>query len=79
MMAKVKKVICPMCKGNGFTRHAWEASKSTVQCKTCKSEGELEDKYYHQVWIDDHGHPVWYHGPLHLETGSFKKYKIYTN
>ncbi len=74
---KTKKVICPICKGNGFTRHKFEAENSTLQCKTCKSEGELEDKFYNQVWIDDHGNPVWYHGPLHLDTDSLKKYKIY--
>ncbi len=73
----VKKVICPMCKGNGYTRHNWEADESILQCKTCKSEGELEDKHYNQVWVDEHGNPVWYYGPLHLETDSLTKYKIY--
>ena len=75
---KTKKVICPMCKGNGFTRHTFEAEKTTIQCKTCKSKGELEDKHYNQVWIDDHNNPVWYFGPLHLDTSDLKKYKLYT-
>jgi len=73
----VNKVICPICKGNGFTRHNFEGENATIQCKTCKSEGELEDKFYNQVWIDDSGNPVWYHGPLHLATDSLKKYKVY--
>jgi uncharacterized radical SAM superfamily Fe-S cluster-containing enzyme len=74
---KTKKIICPMCKGNGFTRHKFEAESSVIQCKTCKSEGELEDKYYLQTYLDSDNNPIWYHGPLHLSTDSLKKFKIH--
>tara|TARA_R110001599_G_scaffold152342_1_gene337337 strand:- start:2 stop:169 length:168 start_codon:yes stop_codon:yes gene_type:complete len=34
-------IICPECKGNGFTRIHWEAEEVILQCETCKSQGEL--------------------------------------
>ena len=76
----MNKKICPNCKGNGFTRHTWEATDVTIQCKICHSQGELdEDKHYHQSWDDTDykGNPTRtiYYGPL-LDPESFPGYKI---
>jgi len=48
-----EKMICPNCKGNGFTKHTFEAEESTVQCKACHSEGEIpEDRFVHQTYTE---------------------------
>ena len=41
--SKVKKIICPTCKGNGFVKVAsLEHDESMVhQCWDCDSEGEF--------------------------------------
>ena len=50
---KVKKLICPTCKGNGFVKVASFYSDDMIhQCWDCDSEGE----YYETTdmgWIDD--------------------------
>ena len=54
---KVKKIICPRCKGNGYIKIPHESveklHKSVIaQCTMCKSEGEideLEDKIYDTI------------------------------
>ena len=47
------KVICPNCKGNGFTKHFWESVEQVVQCKACHSEGEIPTgKYVHQTYTE---------------------------
>ena len=39
---KVKKIICPTCKGNGFVKVASMLEEETVhQCWDCDSEGEF--------------------------------------
>ena len=40
------KEICTDCKGNGYVRK----DKDVIQCKTCKSEGELK---YGQAEVDN--------------------------
>ncbi len=42
-MEKGTKIFCPTCKGNGFYRVPYHLAKEeiTIQCDTCKSEGEL--------------------------------------
>ena len=50
---KVKKLICPTCKGNGFVKVAsFEHDEMIHQCWDCDSEGE-----YYEIndlgWIDD--------------------------
>ena len=40
------KEICTDCKGNGYIRQ----DKDVIQCKTCKSEGELK---YGQAEVDN--------------------------
>ena len=40
--ARLKKYICPTCKGNGFVKVASIMKEDTVhQCWDCDSEGEL--------------------------------------
>ena len=46
---KVKKVICPRCKGNGYIKIPHESVEKLnkpviAQCTMCNSEGEIEDK-----------------------------------
>ena len=59
------KMICPKCKGNGFTRTYWEAEEVILQCETCESSGELSStKHYGQSWTEDNGNKALYFGPL---------------
>ena len=44
------KEICPNCKGNGYIKHNGLYEETTVQCATCKSEGELK---YCQAEVDN--------------------------
>lgn len=40
------KIICPDCKGNGFTRipYAQAGEEVHAQCEKCASSGEIEQK-----------------------------------
>ena len=45
---KVKKVVCPRCKGNGYIKIPHESveklNKSVIaQCSMCESEGEIDE------------------------------------
>ena len=45
---KVKKIICPRCKGNGYIKIPHESvdnlEKSVIaQCTMCESEGEIDE------------------------------------
>ena len=45
---KIKKIICPRCKGNGYIKIPHESveklDKSVIsQCSMCKSEGEIDE------------------------------------
>jgi len=75
-----KKMICPNCKGNGFTRHVFEAEEHELQCKTCHSEGEVPaDTFFFQVYEDknwlNEWSPCYYHGPC-LDHTLFRKLRI---
>ena len=78
------KTICPNCKGNGFTKHMFEAEESTVQCKACSSQGELpDDKFFLQTyeeknWLNEWSMSV-YHGPCLDYTVGFRKLRIVLN
>ena len=51
--SKVKKIICPTCKGNGFVKVATlEFGDTTHQCWDCDSEGEFYE-VDDMGWIDD--------------------------
>ena len=52
---KVKKIICPRCKGNGYIKIPHESvdnlEKSVIaQCTMCESEGEIDEK----IWARDY-------------------------
>ena len=76
-------VICPNCKGNGFTRHTFEAEKVTLQCKACGSQGEVpDDRFFSQTyesknWLNE-GSTCFYHGPC-LDYNNFRKLRIILN
>ena len=45
---KIKKIICPRCKGNGYIKIPHESveklNKSVIsQCSMCESEGEIDE------------------------------------
>ena len=45
---KVKKIVCPRCKGNGYIKippeSAEKLDKSVIsQCSMCESEGEIDE------------------------------------
>ena len=45
---KIKKIICPRCKGNGYIKIPHESveklDKSVIsQCSMCESEGEIDE------------------------------------
>ena len=51
--SKVKKIICPTCKGNGFVKVATlEFGDTTHQCWDCDSEGEFYEEVTDNL-IDD--------------------------
>ena len=48
MEKKIKKIVCPRCKGNGYIKIPHEAveklEKSVIaQCSMCESEGEINE------------------------------------
>ena len=52
--SKVKKIICPTCKGNGFVKVASLEQESMVhQCWDCDSEGEFYETVEDNNLIDD--------------------------
>ena len=51
---KVKKIICPTCKGNGFVKVAsLEYGNMVHQCWDCDSEGEFYETVEDSNLIDD--------------------------
>jgi len=75
------KVICPNCKGNGFTKHTFEAEDVVLQCKACSSEGEVpSDKFFLQTYEDKNWLNKWsqsiYHGPCLDYTVGFRNLRI---
>ena len=51
---KVKKIICPTCKGNGFVKVAsLEYGDMVHQCWDCDSEGEFYETVEDSNLIDD--------------------------
>ena len=59
-MAKSKKetkVICPVCKGNGFIRIPYRLTKEevTAQCSVCDSEGEINAEERDDIYVDSDG------------------------
>ena len=51
------KIICPVCKGNGFVRIPYRLTKEevTAQCGVCESEGEIYEDQADDIIIDADG------------------------
>ena len=74
-------MICPNCKGNGFTKATMECEDPiTVQCEACNSQGEIpDDKFVMQTyeeinWLQEPS-TSYYHGPP-LDYTLFKNLRI---
>ena len=54
---KTKKVICPVCKGNGYIRVPYRLAKEevTAQCGVCESEGEINADQRDDLYVDADG------------------------
>ena len=63
--ARLKKLICSTCKGNGYVKVAsLEKDESTVhQCWDCDSEGEFYEPTNNLIgdFDDDHNHDIKLH------------------
>jgi len=51
------KVICPVCKGNGYIRIPYRLTKEevTAQCGVCESEGEIHENEVDNIYMDSDG------------------------
>jgi len=51
------KVICPVCKGNGYVRIPYRLTKDevTAQCGVCESEGEIHENEVDNIYMDSDG------------------------
>ena len=54
---KKNKVICPVCRGNGFVRIPYKLAKEEqhAQCGICESEGEINADQRDDLYIDSDG------------------------
>ena len=54
---KKTRVICPVCKGNGFIRVPYRLTKEeiTPQCGVCDSEGEIDADQRDDIYVDADG------------------------
>ena len=44
--SKTRKIICPVCRGNGFVRVPYEQAREEAwaDCFVCNNQGELEEE-----------------------------------
>ena len=51
------KVICPVCKGNGYVRIPYRLTEEevTAQCGVCESEGEIYENEIDNIYMDSDG------------------------
>ena len=54
---KKTRVICPVCKGNGYVRVPYKLTKEevTAQCGVCDSEGEIDADQRNDIYVDADG------------------------
>ena len=51
---RVKKIICPTCKGNGFVKvSSFDYDEMIHQCWDCDSEGEFYETNNNLIGDDD--------------------------
>ena len=54
---KLKKLICPTCKGNGFVKvSSFDYDEMIHQCWDCDSEGEFYETNNNLIGDDDSDH-----------------------
>ena len=55
--ANKNKIICPTCKGNGFSRvpYIMAIDEVTAQCGVCDSQGEVDADSVDDIIIDADG------------------------
>ena len=61
---KLKKLICPTCKGNGFVKvSSFDYDEMIYQCWDCDSEGEFYETNNNLIGDDDsdHNHDIKLH------------------
>ena len=61
---KLKKLICPTCKGNGFVKvSSFNYDEMIHQCWDCDSEGEFYETNNNLIGDDDsdHNHDIKLH------------------
>jgi RecJ-like exonuclease len=61
-------MICPNCKGKGYSTHTFEAETSNLPCKACDAKGKVSDtkfflQNYEEQGADHHWSTSIYHGP----------------
>ena len=51
------KVICPVCKSNGYVRIPYRLTEEevTAQCGVCESEGEIYENEIDNIYMDSDG------------------------
>jgi len=63
--ARLKKLICPTCKGNGYIKIINEEDRESYvhQCWDCDSEGEFYETTNNLIgdFDDDHNHDIKLH------------------
>ena len=63
--ARLKKLICPTCKGNGYVKIINEEDRESYvhQCWDCDSEGEFYETTNNLIgdFDDDHNHDIKLH------------------
>ena len=63
-MAKLRKLVCPTCKGNGFVKvTSFEYDEMIHQCWDCDSEGEFYETTNNLIgdFDDDRNHDIKLH------------------
>ena len=59
---RLKKFICPTCKGNGFVKvTSLEYDEMIHQCWDCDSEGEFYETSDNLIGDSDHNHDIKLH------------------
>ena len=63
--ARLRKLICPTCKGNGYIKIINEEDRESYvhQCWDCDSEGEFYETTNNLIgdFDDDHNHDIKLH------------------
>ena len=60
---RLRKLVCPTCKGNGYLKVGTEWGDTIHQCWDCDSEGEFYETSDNLIgdFDDDHNHDIKLH------------------